>query len=231
MSTTEALIMMLARTPLFGALPLAELSLVAVAMSKHAFDAGQAIFGRGDQGDSVFLMLRGRVRLSIVSDDGQPLSYRHALPGEIFGEIAALDGGPRTADAVALTSVNVAVLPSATLLQLVGAHPKLALATIGFLCQRLRSTSEQVEDVVLNRVEVRVARLLLHVHKLNKTSKAEPATIRLGMSQSEMADLIGASRQSVNAALATLEKNGVIKKIGRRLECQIELLTALAGRY
>ena len=231
MATTETLIVMLGRTLLFGALPLSTLSLVALEMRKQTYAAGQEIFERGDPGDRVFLMLRGRVRLSIVSGDGQPLSYRHAQTGEIFGEIAALDGGVRTTDAVALTSTHVAVLPSAALLLLIGAHPKLALAAIEFLCQRLRSTSEQIEDVVLTRVEIRVARLLLHAHKLNKVGKAEPAVINLGMSQSEMADLIGASRQSVNTALATLEKNGLIKKVGRRLECEIELLAALAGRH
>jgi len=200
-------------------------------MRKATFEPGQTIFTRGDAGIDVYLVVKGRVRLSVYSLDGRLLSFKHAGAGEIFGEIAALDGGARTADAVALTRVDAMTLAQEQLKTLIGTNARVARAAIACLCQRLRDTSEQVEAIALHSVEVRLAQYLLS--KLKPRHAGEPprsgATLDLGMSQSELASLIGASRQKVNAALALLEGAGAIKRAGGRTACNLAKLARIAA--
>jgi CRP/FNR family transcriptional regulator, cyclic AMP receptor protein len=221
---------LLGKTALFGPLERDDRVTVAGQMRKASFEPGQTIFGRGDAGGDVYLVVRGRVRLSVFSLDGRLLSFKHADAGDIFGEIAALDGGPRTADAIALTRVEAMTLAQEQLLRLVEANPRVARAAIACLCQRLRDTSEQVEAIALHPVEVRLARFLLSRLKLREGGPLpeSAAALELGMSQSELASLIGASRQKVNAALALLEGAGAIERTRGRVTCKIAKLVEVA---
>jgi CRP-like cAMP-binding protein len=227
-SLTAAL---LGKTALFGALERDDRVAVARQMRRASFEAGRTIFGRGDAGSDVYLVVKGRVRLSVFSLDGRLLSFKHADAGDIFGEIAALDGGQRTADAIALTRVDAMTLPQEQLIRLVEANPRVARAAISFLCQRLRDTSEQVEAIALHPVEVRLARFLLSRLKLREGGVLPESTaiLELAMSQSELASLIGASRQKVNAALALLEGAGAIERTRARVTCHIAGLARIAS--
>jgi CRP-like cAMP-binding protein len=204
---------------------------VAKQMHRAAFEPGQIVFGRGDAGSDVYLVVKGRVRLSVFSLDGRLLSFKHAEAGDIFGEIAALDGGPRTADAIALTRVDAMTLAQDRLNRLIEANPRVARAAIACLCQRLRDTSEQVEAIALHPVEVRLARLLLSKLKLREGGALldSTAVLDLGMSQSELASLIGASRQKVNGALALLASAGAIERERGRVTCNVAKLAQIAA--
>ena len=114
---------LLGKTALFGALERDDRVAVARQMHRAAFEPGQTIFGRGDAGSDVYLVVKGRVRLSVFSFDGRLLSFKHADAGDIFGEIAALDGGPRTADAIALTRVEAMTLAQERLNRLIECQP------------------------------------------------------------------------------------------------------------
>jgi CRP-like cAMP-binding protein len=203
-------------------------------MLKAELHPGQIVFARGDAGRNVYLVVSGSVRLSVFSADGRLLSFKHANAGDIFGEIAALDGGQRTADAVALTGVVAMTLTKEQLDRLIDTNPRVARAAIGWLCQRLRDTSAQAEAIALHPVEVRLARYLLsRVMPVPSGSPAagtgdRKATIDLGISQGELASLIGASRQKVNAALGLLEGAGAVNRMGRRLACDPALLARIA---
>ncbi len=219
----------LKKTLLFGRLDEADLAGVASQMREVRFGAGQSIFARGDQGTDVFLVLEGRVRLSILTAEGRELSFNHAVAGEIFGEIAALDGGERSADATALVDTRMMVLAMPALDKMMAAKPALARAVIGFLCHRLRNVSDHLENVALFPIETRLARFLLHA--LGPAPAGKPAgsqRITLGMSQSELALLLGASRPKVNAALAMLESAGAVQRTGQDLDCDREILSNLA---
>lgn len=222
---------LLGKTALFGALERDDRAAVARRMHRAAFEPGQTIFVRGDAGSDVYLVVKGRVRLSVFSFDGRLLSFKHADTGDIFGEIAALDGGPRTADAIALTRVEVRTLAQQQLNRLIESNPRVARAAIAWLCGRLRDTSEQVEAIALHPVEVRLARFLLS--RLRSREGGEPldsvAVLDLGMSQSELASLIGASRQKVNAALALLEGAGAIERARARIACNTAKLAQIAA--
>ena len=221
---------LLGQTTLFGALRLSDRLAVARQMAPATFEPRELIFARGDPGEAVYLLISGRVRLSVVSADKRILSFKHAGPGEIFGEIAPLDGGRRSADATALTHVEARLLTRALLNRLVDTNPGIARAAIRFLCARLRDTSAQIEGIALHPIEVRLARLLLSVLGLRRRKRA-PADIALdvGVSQAELALLIGASRQKLNAALAVLRRRGAVKRVGRQLTCNPVELARIAG--
>src|SRR6185436_649196 len=152
------------------------------------------------------------------SSDGRELSFAHAGPGSIFGEIATLDGGERTAGATAITRVTAMALPQRATMELIENNPKVAGAAIRFLCTRLRETDQRLEAIALHRIEVRLARLLLSAVKLqSRNLTGEEVPLDLGMSQGELALLIGASRPKVNIALTMLQDMGAISRTGSKL--------------
>lgn len=220
---------LLGKTAMFGPLSAADRAAIAQRMRKVSFDPDQMIFARGDPGRDLFLVLEGRIRLSILSGDGRELSFAHAGPGSVFGEIATLDGGERTAGATAISKVLAMTLPQKALHELIEANPKVAMAAVRFLCQRLRETDQRLEAIALHRIEVRLARLILSVLKLEAPGKRGDAVpLNLGMSQGEMALLIGASRPKVNIALTQLEDMGAIKRAGAKLTCNVDELEIIA---
>ena len=217
---------LLARSRLFGAIPGPLRQAIAQEMRDARYRAGQMIFERGDPGNFIYLVIEGRVRLSVSTAEGRELSFAHATAGDIFGEIAALDGSPRSAGASALTDLKLKTLGAATLHRLIAAHPELSKSTIEFLCGRLREVSDHLEDVALFSVENRLARFLLHELSVRQSGNA--ARFRLGMSQGELALLVGASRPKVNTALARLEAFGAITRVGTEIECNVRVLQDLA---
>ena len=126
---------LLGRADLFRSLSEADRGAVAAQMRKATFESGQLIFGRGDAGEGLYLVVEGRVRLSVLSAEGRALSFGHAGRGDIFGEIATLDGQARTADATALTRVTTTMLARSPLKRLMEARPQLAHAAVALLCR------------------------------------------------------------------------------------------------
>jgi CRP-like cAMP-binding protein len=220
---------LLRKTALFGGLGEQERSAIASRMRRVQFEPDQMIFSRGDPGREIYLVLEGRVRLSILSSDGRELSFAHAGAGNIFGEIATLDGGERTAGATAISRVEAMALPQKALLELIQNSPKVATAAIHFLCARLRETDNRLEAIALHRIEVRLARLLLSALRLQSPgAKGARVPLNLDMSQGELALLIGASRPKVNIALTTLQDMGAITREGSGLLCNTEVLERVA---
>ncbi len=220
---------LLAKGSLFGSLSEADRAVIAKRMRRVDFQPGQMIFSRGDLGREIYLVVHGRVRLSVLTTDGRELSFAHAGPGDIFGEIAALDGRERSAGATALTRVRVMSLSHNAIQELVENNPKVAVAAISFLCSRLRETDLRLEAIALYPIEARLARLLLSALRLERPA-AELANIPLdlGISQSELALLVGASRSKVNYALTVLEDLAAISRSGTMFSCNIEVLQRIA---
>lgn len=220
---------LLGKTPLFGALSETDRAGIAARMRRVDFTPDQMIFSRGDPGREIYLVLKGRVRLSILSSDGRELSFAHAGAGSVFGEIATLDGGERTAGATAITAVQAMMLPQRALMDAIESNPKLALSAIHLLCSRLRDTDQRLEAIALHRIEVRLARLLLSAVRLESpTTKGSSVPLDLDMSQGELALLIGASRPKVNIALTMLQDMGAIARTGSKLTCDTAVLESVA---
>jgi CRP-like cAMP-binding protein len=225
----KSVVDLLGRTALFGSLTEQDRAAIVARMRHVQFQPDQMIFSRGDPGRDIYLVLEGRIRLSVLSSEGRELSFDHAGPGHVFGEIATLDGGERTAGATAIGRVQAMSLPREVMMELIERNPKVAVAAIRFLCQRLRDTDERLEAIALHRIEVRLARLMLSAMKLQAVEpKDGKAKLDVGMSQSEIGLLIGASRPKVNIALTALESIGAIVRSGSAYVCDIETLKSVA---
>ena len=229
MADVALVLALLGRTDMFRSLSETDRGAVAAQMREAIYDSGQLIFSRGDTGEALYLVVEGRIRLSVLSAEGRVLSFGHAGRGEIFGEIAALDGEARTADATALTRATIMVLARSSLKRLMETRPQLAQAAVELLCRKLRRTSEQIEAIALHSTQVRLARFLLAAINMKGQSEASgPVMVDLGMSQTELGLLLGASRSKVNEALATLEKLGAARHTGRHIECNVGVLQDIA---
>jgi CRP/FNR family cyclic AMP-dependent transcriptional regulator len=222
---------LLGRSDLFRSLSEADRAAVAAQMRQATYQSGQLIFSRGDPGNELHLVVEGRVRLSVLSIEGRVLSFNHASRGDIFGEIAALDGQARTADATALTQVTTMTLSRTSFKRLMEARPQLAQAAAIFACRRLRTTNEQIEAIALHSTQVRLARYLLAAAVLRgqgDDAGTQPTALDLGMSQTELGLLLGASRSKVSEALAVLEKLGAVHHTASHIECNVKVLRNIA---
>ena len=220
----------LGRTALFGGLEPAVRTAIAAAMSSQSFSAGQTIFSRNEVGSSLYLVTQGRVRLSVVNSDGRELTFRIAEAGDILGEIAALDEGMRTADAVAVTTVAAFALGGDRMAEIMDAYPAVVRSSLRFVCARLRETSTQLEEIALYPIERRVARFLVSALQIGgHDMTGSDVPLDLKMNQTEMALLLGASRPKVNVALAALVQSQAITRSGDSIVCHPAALLAFAG--
>jgi CRP/FNR family transcriptional regulator, cyclic AMP receptor protein len=174
----------------------------------RALRKGAVLFRKGDKGSSLYLLLSGLMRIDAPSEAGRSAVFNLILPGEIFGEIAALDGGVRTADAVAIDKSDVMVIDRRDIVPVLRDHPDLGLRLIEILCSRVRRTSEQVEDIVFLEVAGRLAKLLLFLHD-KATSESAEAKIRV--TQREISQMVGASRESTNKQLRQWERAKLLR--------------------
>jgi CRP/FNR family transcriptional regulator, cyclic AMP receptor protein len=217
--------MLLRRLDLFAALAPDVLKSISLDVSRRHWTQGHQLFAKGDGiAKELFVILRGRVRLSMLSAAGREVSLRHIGAGEVLGEIAALGGTPRTATATALSDVDALSIPAGTLVRVVSTNPETALAVMRFLCDRLRTTTDQLETVALYGVEARLARFFLGI-AVEKGTRSE---ITLTLTQEQLAELIGASRPKVSQALARFERAGAILRKGARYSLDMNLLRTVA---
>lgn len=163
---------------------------------------GTVLFRKGDAGSRLYAVCAGAVRISVPSEQGQDAIFNLVPPGEIFGEIALLDGGERTADAVAIENSELMVIERRDFVPLLQQHPEMAMKVIEILCARLRKTTEQVEDIVFLGLPNRLAKALLQLHR--RAGAASPG--RISITQRELSQMIGTSRESTNKQLREWER-------------------------
>lgn len=174
------------------------------------YPASRVIFSKGSPGDSMMAVLSGRVKISSSSPEGKEIVLGIINAGEIFGEIALLDGKERTADAVAMTDCELLVLSRRNLLPFLERRPDICIALLGILCERLRRTNEQVEDLSLRHVESRIAKTLLRFARRDGQSQSGELRVEPKLSQSELGNIVGVTRESINKHLQTLQRSGTI---------------------
>jgi CRP/FNR family cyclic AMP-dependent transcriptional regulator len=178
--------------------------LVPHALTRRA-KRGTLLFRKGDAGTSLYVVCAGAVRVSAPSDRGKDAVFNLIVPGEIFGEIAFLDGGPRTADAVMIEPGELMVIERRDFLPLLQNYPELALRLLELLCGRLRRTSQQLEDIIFLGLEPRLAKALLYLQE-----RSQPAKM-LKVTQRDISQLIGISRESTNKQLRSWERRKWLK--------------------
>ena len=195
---------------LLGRLSPAEIDALVTYSRVECYAAGEEIFAKGAPGQSMMAVLRGTVRISSISLAGKEIVFNLINEGEIFGEIAALDGGDRSGDATAITDCELLVLSRRNLMPLLENHADICLSLIKVLCQRLRRTSEQVEDVLFRHLESRIAKALLQLAERSERPDLHGASLDLHLSQRELANIVGSSRESVNKQLQVWHRAGLI---------------------
>jgi CRP-like cAMP-binding protein len=168
---------------------------------------GTLLFRKGDVGTNLYAVCAGAVRVSAPSDQGKDAVFNLIVPGEIFGEIAFLDGGPRTADAVMIESGELMVIERRDFLPLLQDYPELALRLLEILCGRLRRTSEQVEDIVFLGLKARLAKTLLYLYEHSPSKQPQ----ELKVTQREISQLVGVSRESANKQLRKWQRQKWVK--------------------
>src|SRR5450432_464695 len=175
-----------------------ELSRLAASAVLVRHRAHATIFQKGDPGGSMMAVVRGRVKICTYSADGKELVINIIDRGGLFGEIALLDGQPRSADAVAIEDAELLVLDRNRLMPFLTANSDIASRMIGVLCQRLRQTSEALEDALLRDAPSRVARGLLRLAGTFGQPEAGGVRLDIKLSQQQIGNLIGISRESIN---------------------------------
>ena len=185
----------------------------ALAATARAVDMprGTQIFARGEPGERLMLVRDGVVKISNVSLEGREVVLSFVKGGELLGEIAALDGGPRTADATAMTHVSAVAWPRRTFMDVMRAHPDFALDVISSLCERLRQTNDMVEAAAQLSMAARLARALAGLLKNAGRETPEGWRLAFKLSQRDLGAHVGLARENVNRQLKQWEQAGLVK--------------------
>jgi CRP/FNR family transcriptional regulator, cyclic AMP receptor protein len=219
-SDSDAKIRLPQGASLFSAFGADDLADCAYRSHEVRFDKGELLFSRGDPGLYLYVVSVGQVPLPVTTADGRELSFEVVGPGGMFGEIAMLDGGPRSAEATALAPTIALVIAREDFKRLMRERPTVIDAVIEFLCRRLRCVSD--------RFVVRLARYLVVATGGRRAPTAKRVAVELRFSQSELALLLGASRPKINASLAELERSAAVQRTSDRLFCDREKLFEIA---
>jgi CRP/FNR family transcriptional regulator, cyclic AMP receptor protein len=167
--------------------------------AKHVtLKRGATLFSKGDPGNSLFAVISGTLKMSISSPEGRNAILNMIRPGEVFGEMAVLSGQARSADATANTNCEMFVIDRRDFLPFVRNHPALAMKFIELLCERVRRTSDQVEQVILQDLPGRLASALLG---LAERQGPEPDSRTIEITQQEISEMVGMTRESINKQL------------------------------
>lgn len=201
----------LARCPLFEHATQQMLDSLANRLRRRRFRRNEVIFHQGDPGDSLQVVAAGAVKIVLPSSEGEEAIIATLRPGDFFGELALLDGGPRSATATALEASETLVLPRAVLMDLLGTVPGLGDALLAGLAKELRRLTRQVEELHFLDLAGRLAMRLTRLAQDANPSASGEVRLNWPYTQSDLAAMIGGTRQSVNRLLSELVDEGLLE--------------------
>jgi len=199
------------KAPLFTALDDASAASLRASMSGVKLNRGQTLFKEGDAGDRLFVVVDGKLKLGTTSNDGRENLLSILGPGDMFGELSLFDPGPRTATATAVVDSKLLALANDQVIGWVKEHPQVSLQLLGRLAQRLRKANDVLNDLVFADVPGRVAKAIIELGERFGTKKNDGLHVNHELTQEELAQLVGASRETVNKALADFATRGWVK--------------------
>ncbi len=176
----------------------------------QAFATDDVIFNKGDLGESFYAILSGRVGISTISEDGREILLNILDPGQVFGEIALLDGKERTASAIAMQTTKLLTVGRKDFMPFLAQHPKLCIRLMTVLCERLRWTSDIIEDTMFLDIPHRLAKRLMTLAEDYGTSTSFGLKLDIRLSQEDLGHMLGATRESINKGLKALQLRGAI---------------------
>ena len=206
---------LLGRMPVFAGLSDEARGALAERLSRRPERRSSVVFEEGEPGDRVFLILAGKVKISRRSTDGRENLLAVLGPGDIFGELSLFDPGPRTATATAVTDVELASLEHSALKPWLTERPEAAELLLRVLARRLRRTNNNLADLIFTDVPGRVAKQLLQLAQRFGTQEGGALRVTHDLTQEEIAQLVGASRETVNKALADFAHRGWLRLEGK----------------
>ena len=199
------------KAPLFTALEESAAISLHASMDSVKISKGSILFAEGDEGDHLYVILDGKIKLGTSSGDGRENLLSILGPGEMFGELSLFDPNPRTSTATAVTDAKLLSLGQTKLIPWLAENPKVALNLLASLAQRLRRTNEAVGDLVFSDVPGRVAKALVELNEKFGEKRSDGFYVEHDLTQEELAQLVGASRETVNKALADFAQREWIK--------------------
>jgi CRP/FNR family transcriptional regulator, cyclic AMP receptor protein len=176
---------------------------------------GQVVFHEGEPGDSLYIVLAGKIKLGRKSSDGRENLVALMGPSDQFGELSMFDPGPRTTTAVAVTDSRLARMPKPALRQWITNRPEIAEKLLRVLARRLRRTNNMLADLIFTDVPGRVAKQLLQLASQFGSVESGQLRVTHDLTQEELAQLVGASRETVNKALADFASRGWLRLEGK----------------
>ncbi|WP_297850398.1 CRP-like cAMP-activated global transcriptional regulator GlxR [uncultured Corynebacterium sp.] len=184
-------------------------------MQTESFPRGTTIFDEGEPGDTLYIIVEGKVKLARHAPDGRENLLSVMGPSDMFGELSIFDPGPRTSSAVCVTEVKAATMDSEMLRTWINDHPEISQQLLRVLARRLRRTNASLADLIFTDVPGRVAKTLLQLANRFGTQEGTGLRVNHDLTQEEIAQLVGASRETVNKALATFAQRGWIRLEGK----------------
>ncbi len=215
----QSAVELLQSVPLFSDLEEDELERFSHVAVPRSFPAGTRVFHEGDSSDACYIVKTGSFRVTREHSDGRAITLATLGPGEIFGELAMLDGDQRSASAEALTDGELLALPAGDVRALLSRHPEIALKLVAGLVRRLRAANVRISRQSFQTVPSRVAGILAQLSREALTAEGveldgngtAPGEVTIRMNQTDLAQLAGTSRESVSRFLAELERAGVVR--------------------
>lgn len=208
----------LRHTPLFSALDVEAARALRTTMATVALRKGKVLFNEGDPGDRLYIVTSGKMKLTHASGDGRESLLAVLGPGDMFGELSLFDPGPRASTAIALTDAEVIGLGNLDLNPWLTGRPEVAQALLQALAHRLRHTQEVLSDLVFADVPGRVAKALIELGEKFGSQSSTGLQVHHDLTQEELAQYVGASRETVNKALADFATRGWIRLETRSVE-------------
>jgi CRP/FNR family transcriptional regulator, cyclic AMP receptor protein len=207
----QSTVELLKSVPLFSDLEDEELERFSHVAVPRSFPAGTRVFHEGDDSDACYIVKDGSFRVTREHSDGRAITLATLGPGEIFGELAMLDGDQRSASAEALTDGDLLALPANDVRGLLARHPEISLKLVAGLVRRLRAANVRLSRQSFQTVPSRVAGILAQLSREAQDGEGEEEEVTIRMNQSDLAQLAGTSRESVSRFLAELERAGVVR--------------------
>ncbi len=210
--TAGPLVESLARIPFFAGLDTPALERVAAGTRTRRFRRGEIVFHAGDPGDALFIIVSGEVKISLPSEEGDEAIIATLGPGDVFGELALLDGAPRSATASALIATEAVVLPRDRFRELIATEPAVRDTLLASIAGELRRLTTHVEELHFLDMTGRLAARLVRLAREAGPAGADGSIrLRATLTQAELASMVGCTRQSVNKLLGQFASDGLVR--------------------
>jgi len=205
------------KVPLFNCLDEPEFEKLSQLTVAQTYPKGSMIIVAEDVGDTLFIIRKGQIKISVFHEDGREVIFSLLGPGKVFGELSLLDGKPRSANAVALKESEVITLRRSDFLQLIYENPQVAVLLLAELASRLRRTDEKIEGLALLDVTSRISKTLLQLAEDQGVESAEGVLIENRPTHQQLANMSGTTRETVSRVISRLETQGYLTCQGRRI--------------